>query len=42
MKTVNILVWVDGIENLFFIDMFWQGKLDQDAVYAVILIILLN
>ncbi len=28
VKTVHIFIRIDGIENLFFINMFRQGKLD--------------
>ena len=42
MKTVDVFRGVDGFENFFGIDLFGQGKLDEDAVHAVVTVEIVN
>jgi hypothetical protein len=42
MKAVHVLVRIDGIENFFLINVFGQGKLNQDAVNAFILVVFVD
>ena len=42
MEAVHVFVRIDGIEHFFFIDVFGQRKLNQNAVYGVILVVLVN
>ena len=42
MKAVNVLVRINGVKDLLFIYMLWQGELDKDAVYLRVLIVLVN
>ena len=36
METVDVLSRIDPVQYEFGIDMLWKWKLDEDAVYAVI------
>ena len=36
MKTVDVFCGVDGFENFFCVDLFGEGKLDEDAVDVVV------
>jgi len=38
MKTVDVFCRVDGFENFFCVDLFGEGKLDEDAVDLVVAI----
>jgi hypothetical protein len=42
MKAINILVWINGQQHSFIIDMVRQGQLDQNAMPVRILIISFN
>ena len=36
MEGVHILEWVDRLDGCVLIEMFWQGKLDENAVYRIV------
>src|SRR5215470_9444477 len=42
MKTVHVLCRVDCLENFFCVNLFRQGKLDEDAVHVVVAIKLID
>ena len=42
MKSIHIFVGINGIQHLFVIDMFGEGKLDQNSVDVVVVIISFN
>ena len=42
MKSVHIFVRINGVEHFLLVDVFGQRQLDQDAIDAVILIVLVD
>src|SRR5690606_8351563 len=36
MESIYILRWIDGVDDLFLVDVIGEGELDEDAVHRVV------
>ena len=42
VESIHILVRINGIEHLFFIQMLWQRKLNQNTMNGIVVVVLVD